>query len=147
MRAASIIAFLLLTGYAFVFESCCKEKCVDDEIFAIDFMGFHASEMEKIKVLQYEQNNFVSPVDSYYVSSNNILIKDTSRVYLDRSLASNFDFKIRVEKAGLDYTLSEFQTQKRNCRCGPGTSKEIIGYSLNGVHYSALNKYAVEIKK
>ena len=148
MRPASIIVFcLLLTGSASVLQSCCKAVCIDDDIFAIDFQGFNATEMEKIKILRFNQDNFSSAIDSYYVSTTNIIINNSTRVYPDKPLLSDFDFKINVEKAGLSYSVSDFQKEKENCSCGPGTFEKIVGYKLNGVQFSAANKYALEIKK
>jgi hypothetical protein len=148
MKSILLMAFCLsLTGIAYTLQSCCKVMCVDGDISTIDFRGFNASEIDKIKVLRFNHNNFSVALDSFYVSSNNIIIRDTTRAYLDNPLVSDFDFKINVEKAGRTYTISDFQTKKENCTCNPGTHKMITGYKLDGVQYSMEKKYAVEINK
>jgi len=138
---------LLLVGSVFVLTSCCKSFCRDGNISVIDFHGFDAMELEKIKVLRFNQDDFTSAVDSYFVATNNLLIKDTTRVYLDKPLASDFDFKISIENAIRTYTLSDIQTKKEDCSCGPGNYKTIVGYRLNGAPYSVQNNNSLEIKK
>lgn|GEM_PF-6162494 len=147
MRFISLIPLcLLVTGITSGFQSCCKAECIDYDMSTLDFQNFNAIEMEKIKVRRFIRGNFTIALDSYYVSTNNIIIKDTSRVYLDEPLLNDFDFTIDVEKAGRVYTISDFNTRKENCNCGPGTHKYITGYKLNGVQYSVQN-YIIEIKK
>ncbi|MBC7829235.1 MAG: hypothetical protein H7122_15910 [Chitinophagaceae bacterium] len=148
MRPASIIAVCLtLTGSALVLQSCCKSLCIDDNIFAVDFQGFTAMEMEKIKVLRYNQSSFAKAIDSYYVSTNIILTNNPTRVYLDNPIVSDFDFRIVVENAGLSYNISDFLIEKGDCACSQGTYKRIAGYNLNGVQFTTARQYAIEIKK
>jgi len=101
--------------------------------------------MEKIKILTYNDSRDV--VDSYYVSTNNIIKKDTSRVYPDNPLRSDFDFQIVVEIPGLTYNLSNVETRKEDCNCGSGSFKVITGYTLNGVQHSSSNINPLLIKK
>lgn len=147
MKIASFIALLFLAAVSVLSEGCCKSYCVDDDIFAIDFQGFTPVDMQKIKVVSYSQDNLTNAIDSYYVSSNNIIVKDTTRVYLDKPLHSHFSFRIAVENAGLDYTITNFKTQKEDCNCGPGTYKRIAGFNLNGSLYAGVEKQKLDIKK
>jgi hypothetical protein len=103
--------------------------------------------MEKIKILTYNRNDITFAVDSYYVSSNNIIKKDTSRVYPDKPLQSEFNFQIIVEIPGLSYHLSNIETKKEDCNCGPGTFKTITGYTLNGVRHTSPGINPLVIKK
>ena len=139
--------FLLIAGICFSFQSCCKEHCTDDNIFAIDFQGFTATDLEKIKIIRYVRDDFSKPLDSFIVSTNNISIKDTTRVFLDTPLKSDFDFSIKMENPSLIYALSDFQIENENCRCSSGTYKKIIGFKLNGIQRQTLNYYPLEIKK
>lgn len=148
MKLTAIIplCFILIVGVSAI-QSCCKSYCTDDDIFALDFHGFSAAELEKIKVLRFNPGIFNSAIDSYYVSTNNIIINNPTRVYLDTPIVSDFSFKINVEKAGLSYNVSDFQTEKGDCNCGTGTYDKIIGYKVNGVQFSAASQYTLEIKK
>ena len=147
MKPALVAFSLFMMVIGSVFQSCCKAVCQDDEIFAVDFQGFTAVEMEKIKVLRFNQDNLTMPIDSYYVSTQNIIINTTTRVYLDTPLQSNFNYRINVENANIGYAVTDFQTEKEKCSCNPGTYEKIVGYNLNGVVVSAQNKIALEIKK
>jgi hypothetical protein len=147
MKPAFVGAILFFAFTIPVMQSCCKAVCTDDEIFAIDFQGFSATEMEKIKVLRFDHDNLTVPVDSFNVRIGNVFVNTSTRVYLDTTLKSDFIYKINVEKAGLVYTLSDFQTEKDKCSCEPGTYEKLLGYKLNGVQVSAQDKWALEIKK
>lgn len=139
--------FLILIFSPFIFQSCCKGYCSDETIFAIDFQGFTGSEMEKIKIVTYNRNDIIFAVDSYYVSTNNIIKKDTTRVYPDKPLRSEFNFQIIVETPALTYHLSDIEIKKEDCNCGSGTFKTITGYTLNGVQYTSANINPLVIKK
>ena len=141
------IFILMIAGICFGFQSCCKEYCSDDNIFAIDFQGFTPMDLEKIKIIRYVQNDFSKPLDSFIVNTNNIPIKDTTRVFLDTALTSDFDFKIKMENPSLTYALSDFQIEKEDCRCSSSTYDKIIGFKLNGIQSSRLNYYPLEIRK
>lgn len=148
MRTLNIlIACISFSALTLFLQSCCKQYCTDDTIFAVDFQGFQPTEIDKILVLQYNPDNFTNAVDSYYVSSNNIIIKDTTRVYLDKPLANDFNFRINVEKAGLSYVLSDIQTKKENCHCENGTYDIITNYKLNGIQFQHRNGFPLEIRK
>lgn len=131
----------------FLLQSCCKGYCSDEAIFAIDLVGFTPPEIEKIKIVTYNRDNNIAAVDSYYVSSNNIIRKDTSRVYLDKPLRSDFNFEVIVESPLLSYEVSDIETKKEDCNCGSGTYKTITAYTLNGVQYNYSNINPVIIKK
>ena len=139
--------FLFIAGISFIVSSCCKEYCFDENIFAIDFRGFTAADLEKVKILRYKQDDFTTAVDSFVVNTNNIVVRDTTRIFLDTPLTSNFHFKINVVNPALTYTLSDFQLEKMNCRCTNGTYKKIVSYKVNGVQRSMPNYYPLEIIK
>jgi hypothetical protein len=139
--------FLFIACFCFSIQSCCKEYCSDDNIFVIDFQGFTSTDLEKIKIVRFVQDDPGKPVDSFMVSTNNIIVKDTTRIYLDTPLTSDFDFKIKVENPSLIYSLSDFVVEKENCRCSSGTYKKIMSYKLNGIQRSTPNYYPLEIRK
>ena len=139
--------FLMIAGFCFIVQSCCKEICGDENIFALEFQGFGITDLEKIKIVRYTQDDFNKPLDSFTVSMNNVTIKDTTLVYLDSPLNSDFDFKINLENPSLTYSLSDFQVEKENCRCSGGTFKKIAGFKLNGIQRSTHSYYPLEIKK
>ncbi|MGZ5135975.1 MAG: hypothetical protein ACXWCG_12530 [Flavitalea sp.] len=141
------IYFLMITGICLSVQSCCKEICGDETIFAIEFQGFGITDLEKIKIVRYAQDDFNKPLDSFFVSMNNVMIKDTTRVYLDAPLTSDFDFKINLENPSLTYTLSGFQVEKENCRCSGGNYKKITGFKLNDIQRSTHSYHPLEIKK
>lgn len=142
-----IVVFLLLAGTLPMLQSCCKEECMNDEVFSILFYGFDSSDMKKIKITRVQPSGPGSAVDSYYVSTTNIMIGDTSRVYLDTSMFNNFSYKITLEKTGLDYVVSDFVTKKENCPCGPENTKKIVGFKLNGVQMLKRDWSVLEIRK
>ncbi len=146
MKKGSLAA-LLLPGCFALIQSCCKGYCSNEEIFAIDFQGFTPAEMDKIKIVSYDHNNTTVAVDSYYVSSNNIVKRDTVRVYPDKPLRSDFNFRITVETTGLDYSLTDIETRSEDCNCGRGTYKTITGYKVNGVRYAASGSNPLVIRK
>jgi hypothetical protein len=146
MKKNSLAAFLLPGCFALI-QSCCKGYCSNEEIFAIDFQGFTPAEIDKIKIVSYDRNNVSVPVDSYYVSSNNIIKRDTARAYPDKPLKSDFNFRIIIEIPGLDYSLTDIETKHEDCNCRSGTYKTITGYKLNGVQYPASDSKPLVIKK
>jgi hypothetical protein len=120
---------------------------MDEDIFSVHFYGFDTTELERIKVLRYENTGSLSAIDSFYVSKNNISPGDSSTVFLDTPMLSGFNYRITLENPGLNYTVSDFVTEKGNCACGPGTYKKIIGYKLNGIQALRPTGYMLEIRK
>lgn len=139
--------FLLIACFCFSIQSCCKDFCSDDNIFAIDFQGFTPTDLEKIEIVRIVQDDPAKRLDSFLVSTNNVIVKDTTRIYLDTPLTSGFDFQIKIEKASRTYSLSDFVVEKKNCRCSGGTYKKIVSYKLNGIQRSTPNYYPLEIRK
>lgn len=144
MKTAVFPAWLAIGLSAFFLQSCCKGYCSDETIFAMDFEGFAPAEMDKIKIVAF---NAAIAVDSYYVSTNNIIKKDTTRVYPDKPLRSDYNFEIILENAGLNYRLTAINTKKEDCNCGSGTYKTITGYSLNGLEYTSPEINPLVIRK
>lgn len=141
------VIFLLLVGTLHVLQSCCKADCANDDVSSIHFYGFDSSDMEKIKLTRFHPFNPGSAIDSYYVSTNNIIIGDTSRVYLDTSMFNNFRYKITLERTGINYIVSDFVTTTESCKCGPENYKKIISFKLNGVRMLKHDWYMLEIRK
>jgi hypothetical protein len=145
MKSVLGIVSCFFIGY--ILPSCCKAYCDDQDIFALDLYGFTAPEIEKIKVLRFNRGDFNSTLDSFSVTTNNLVVRDTTRVYLDTPLDSDFDFTIKIENAGRNYSITDFQTKKENCSCTSGTYQKITGYKLNGSQISANDIYTLEIRK
>ena len=147
MKITSLYTLLTAVTIGLSLESCCKGYCSDEDIFAIDFLGFTPSDMQKIKIISYGKGSPSAAIDSFYVSTNNIIVKDTTRVFLDKSLKVDSNYKIAIENAGLSYSISDFITEKEDCNCGSGSYKKIAGYNLNGMQYAGSDKYKPEIRK
>ena len=148
MKSLSAIIFgIFIASAAFIFQSCCKEYCGDENLVPVlTFYGFKADELEKIKVSRFNKNDFTTPVESFYISMTNVIVRDTTLVYPEKMLSIDFNYKIDIEKTGSVYSITNIETKTNNCRCSNGKYESIVSYKVNAVTQPYL-PFGIEIKK
>jgi hypothetical protein len=135
---------LLISGIAgiglYCIQSCCKVYCVKEEL-PLRFINFDSDELDSVLLIRYKGNNqFDIKLDSFYEPmpryAPGAVLPDTltGSVY-EKDVDS--DWEIKVVSVNRSYKINDIKYHKQSCPCGPGQSKRVTNFKLNGLEHDS----------
>jgi len=138
------MAIAVVCGGLFSIQACCKVYC-EKEFMEIRFINFDSSEVDTFLLSLYEPNGqFNQRIDSFYTylyHYNNDTI-GYGFTYPNIDLSKHMEFKLPGPNRV--FRITDIDTRKESCPCGPGSSKAVKAYTVNGAKQ---NQWYVDLRK
>ncbi|MCE7043180.1 hypothetical protein [Dyadobacter sp. CY312] len=131
--------------------SCCTKKyCIgSDDMDYIQFNNFLNSELDTITIQRFSKNsNFATVMEDITVVTSNFSEgSDFQHIQLPVRLTIDYDYIVKLNSTGENFTISDFVSKKEDCNTGfmcNDSYNALKSYLVNG---NLMSTYQIEISK